>query len=325
MSEIVISPEIALRLRELFGDRLGESVPMAPYTSARIGGLADFLLEVRSVEDLADVTRQLWDEEAPFRIFGGGSNILVSDRGVREVVVLNRARKINFFQEKEAMYVKAESGAVLGTIARLAGDRGWSGLEWGATVPGTVGGAVVGNAGAFGGDLAGVLKMAKILQRDGCVEEWPVERLEYGYRDSVLKRNPGSSVVLSAVLELSPSTVDACKTKMGEYSEQRGQSQPSGASMGSMFRNPPDDFAGRLIDAVGLKGYKQGAVSISPKHANFFMNEGEGTANQVWMLIQTAREKVMEKFGVSLELEIELIGEWPEKEATLSRPGTGAS
>jgi UDP-N-acetylmuramate dehydrogenase len=112
---------------------------------------------------------------------------------------------------------------------------------------------------------------------------------------------------------------------MGEYSEQRGQSQPSGASMGSMFRNPPDDFAGRLIDAVGLKGYKQGAVSISPKHANFFMNEGEGTANQVWMLIQTAREKVMEKFGVSLELEIELIGEWPEKEATLSRPGTGAS
>ena len=318
--DIVISPETVLRLRELFGDRLGDSVPMAPYTSARIGGLADFLLEVRSAEDLADVTRQLWKENVPFRILGGGSNILVSDRGVRGVVVLNRARKIHFFQEAEARFVKAESGAVLGTIARLAGDRGWSGLEWGATVPGTVGGAVVGNAGAFGGDIASVLKMAEILQQDGCVEEWPVERLEYGYRDSVLKRNPGS-VVLSTVLGLSSSTVEACKTKMNGYSERRGQSQPSGASMGSMFRNPPDDFAGRLIEAVGLKGFKQGAVSISQKHANFFMNEGEGSADQVWMLIQTAREKVMEKFGVSLELEIELIGEWPENEAALSRQG----
>jgi UDP-N-acetylmuramate dehydrogenase len=320
----VISPELVLRLRELFGDRLGESVPMAPYTSARIGGLADFLLEVRSAEDLAEVTRQLWDEEVPFRILGGGSNILVSDRGVREVVVLNRARKIHFFQEDEARYVKAESGAVLGTVARLAGDRGWSGLEWGATVPGTVGGAVVGNAGAFAGDMASVLKLAEILQQDGCVEEWPLERLEYGYRDSVLKRNPGS-VVLSTTLELSASTVDACKTKMSEYMQKRAQSQPSGASMGSMFKNPPDDFAGRLIEAVGLKGFKQGAVSISPAHANFFMNEGEGTADQVWMLIQTAREKVMEKFGVSLELEIELIGEWLENEAALSRYGKGSS
>ncbi|MCK4741670.1 MAG: UDP-N-acetylmuramate dehydrogenase [Anaerolineales bacterium] len=322
--DIVISPETVLRLRELFGDRLGESVPMAPYTSARIGGLADFLLEVRSAEDLADVTRQLWNENIQFIILGGGSNILVSDRGVREVVVRNRARKIHFFQEEEARFVKAESGAVLGTIARLAGDRGWSGLEWGATVPGTVGGAVVGNAGAFDGDMASVLKMAEILQQDGCVEEWPLERLEYGYRNSVLKRNPGS-VVLSTILELSASTEDACKAKMSEYSERRGQSQPSGASMGSMFRNPPDDFAGRLIDAVGLKGFKQGAVSISQKHANFFMNEGEGTADQVWTLIQTAHEKVMEKFGVSLELEIELIGEWPENEAALSRRGKGSS
>ncbi len=322
--EIFISPETVLRLRELFGDRLGESVPMAPYTSARIGGLADFMLDVRSAEDLADVTRQLWNEGVPFRILGGGSNILVSDRGVRELVVLNRARKIHFFQEGEARFVRAESGAVLGTIARLAGDRGWSGLEWGATVPGTVGGAVVGNAGAFGGDMASVLKMAEILQQDGCVEEWPLERLEYGYRNSVLKRNPGP-VVLSTVLELSTSTVEACKARIEEYSGQRGQSQPSGASMGSMFRNPPDDFAGRLIDAVGLKGFKQGAVSISHKHANFFMNEGEGSADQVWRLIQTAREKVMEKFGVSLELEIELIGEWPENEVALSRRGEGSS
>ncbi|HUS84825.1 MAG TPA: UDP-N-acetylmuramate dehydrogenase [Anaerolineales bacterium] len=324
MSNIVISPETVLRLRELFGDRLGESVPMAPYTSARIGGLADFLLEVHSADDLADATRQLWDEDVPFRILGGGSNILVSDRGVREVVVLNRARKIHFFQEDEAHYVKAESGAVLGTVARLAGDRGWSGLEWGATVPGTVGGAVVGNAGAYGEDMASVLKVAEILQQDGCVEEWPLERLQYGYRDSILKRNPGP-VILSTILELSASTVDACKTKIGEYSQQRTQSQPAGASMGSMFKNPPDDFAGRLIDAVGLKGIKQGAVSISSKHANFFMNEGEGTADQVWTLIQTAREKVKEKFGVSLELEIELIGEWPEKEAVLFRRGKRSS
>lgn len=317
MSDIFISPESALRLRELFGDRLRESVPMASYTSARIGGPADFVLEVRSAEDMAAIIRQLWDEDIPFRILGGGSNILISDRGIREVVILNRARKIDFFQEDGGEYVRAESGAVLGTVARLAADRGWSGLEWGGTVPGTIGGAVVGNAGAYGGDIASVLKVAEILQLDGCVEEWTLERLDYGYRDSILKRSPGP-VVLSSILEFATSTVDACTTKMREFAQKRAQSQPAGASMGSMFKNPPEDFAGRMIEAVGLKGYTQGAVSISPKHANFFMNEGDGTADQVWALIQTVREKVMEKFGISLELEIELVGDWSEKEKALS-------
>jgi UDP-N-acetylmuramate dehydrogenase len=184
-----------------------------------------------------------------------------------------------------------------------------SGLEWAAGIPGTLGGAVVGNAGAFGGELSGNLLLAEILHPKGC-ENWPVERFEYAYRSSLLKQQPGQRVVLSASLALQHSTPEAVQARMNEFTERRHQTQPPGASMGSMFKNPPGDAAGRLIDLAGLKGTRIGDAQISTLHGNFFINHGQATAVDIYQLIDLARSQVARKLGVNLELEIECLGDW---------------
>ncbi len=295
-------------LRAAFGDRLQENAPLAPYTSARIGGPADALLTVRSADELAEVVRRLWDLGVSPFLLGGGSNVLISDRGVRGVVVLNRARAVRF-QKGELPTVWAESGTVLSNLAQRAAAQGFSGLEWAATVPGTLGGAVYGNAGAFGGDMAGVLLWAEVLTERGR-ERRSVEQMDYGYRTSALKRQAVRAVVLSAELRLENGDPARVRERMREFVERRKRTQPPGASMGSMFKNPPGDYAGRLIEAAGLKGTRIGGAEISPVHANFFVNLGEAKASDVKALIDLAQQTVAEKFGVRLELEIELVGEW---------------
>ncbi len=185
-----------------------------------------------------------------------------------------------------------------------------SGLEWAATVPGSVGGAVVGNAGAHGGDTAGSLDRAGILHREHGRREWGVDELGFGYRTSWLKRNPGQAVVLNGGFRLEQSNTESVRAKLAEFNEYRQRTQPTGASLGSMFQNPPGDHAGRLIEAAGLKGARRGEVEISTLHANFFVNRGGGRASDVYALIQLARQTVSERFGVELELEIELVGNW---------------
>ncbi|MCC6956090.1 MAG: UDP-N-acetylmuramate dehydrogenase, partial [Anaerolineales bacterium] len=194
---------------------------------------------------------------------------------------------------------------------------GYGGLEWAAGIPGTIGGAVVGNAGAHGSDTASTLQMAEILHRMGksgnggyIRENWLVEKLEYTYRASILKKYPGQAVVLSALFRLARSTKADVQSKLDELVEYRRRTQPPGASTGSMFKNPAGDYAGRLIEAAGLKGYRIGNVQISPLHANFFINLGDGTASDVYGLILHTREKVAQQFGVQLELEVELLGDW---------------
>jgi UDP-N-acetylmuramate dehydrogenase len=305
-----LTADQARDLQAAFGKRLQQGVPLAPYTSARIGGPADYLLVVRSSQDLAWAAQVLWQMGAPFRVLGAGANVLVADGGVREVVILNQARQIRFPEEEAEQGVWAESGAALAVVARLAVQRGWTGLEWAVTVPGTIGGAVVGNAGAYQGDMAHSLRVVEILQQDGQPESWSVERLEYGYRDSWLKRHPGLAVVLAATFGLNPSTPEAARAKAEGFTAERRRSQPPGASMGSTFRNPPGDHAGRLIEAAGLKGRKQGGAQISPTHANFIVNVGGATAADVLSLIQAARRAVKDRFGIDLELEIEFLGDW---------------
>jgi UDP-N-acetylmuramate dehydrogenase len=297
-------------LRGAFGSRLREGVPLAPFTSARIGGPADFLLSVRSGDELETVCRTLWGLGVDFRMLGGGSNVLVSDAGVRGVIVLNQAKDVEFSVTDQTAMVSAESGASLGSLARRSFDEELSGLEWAATIPGTVGGAVVGNAGAFGGEVSHALKVADILQRPGRREQWSVDRLEYGYRTSWLKRHPGEAVVLSASFGLSKDSPEAIRARVAEFAARRQQTQPPGASWGSMFKNPPGDHAGRLIEAAGLKGTRQGAAEISTRHANFFINRGGAAAADVWALIERARTEVRRMTGVDLELEIECLGEW---------------
>ncbi len=295
-------------LHAVFGERLETDALLAPFTSARIGGPADALITAHSAEELAKTVSRLWEMSVPFILLGGGSNLLVSDKGVRGVVVLNRAKAVQFTDEARPR-VWAESGAVFSNLSNRVAARGYTGLEWAATVPGTVGGAVYGNAGAFGGDMAGSLRYADVLTRQGR-EQLTAAQMGYGYRTSVMKRGELEGVILAAELRLDFGEKESVLARMREITEQRKSTQPPGASMGSMFKNPEGNYAGRLLEEAGLKGAHIGNAVISPVHANFFVSNGETNAADVKALIDLAQETVKEKFGVQLELEIELVGEW---------------
>ena len=302
-------------LRSTFGSRLKLGEPLARYTSSRVGGPADYLAIANSAGELAELVRAAWNLGVQPLILGGGSNILVSDTGVRGLVILNRARALEFRPPAAdgSASVWAESGANLGALARQCGLRGLAGLEWAATVPGTVGGAVFGNAGAHGGDLAGSLVLAEILQQDGTVRRWPSADLAFEYRGSrlkALKAQGRQAVILAAELRLSAGEPAALQVSMEEFAAHRRRTQPPGASLGSMFKNPPGDYAGRLIEAAGLKGARLGQARISPLHANFFVNLGQARAADILALIHQAHQAVLEQSGVDLQLEVELVGDW---------------
>jgi UDP-N-acetylmuramate dehydrogenase len=295
-------------LRAEFGDAVQENVILAPYTSARIGGPADIVLTVKSADELANATRLIWEHQIPYYILGGGSNVLISDQGIRGLVILNRAREVRF-ETGEDPRVWCESGVVFSNLANRCASKGLAGLEWAATVPGTLGGAVYGNAGAFGGDISGNLIWAELITKNGR-EKFSVKDMGYGYRTSVLKRGETKAIVLSVLLDLVNGAKEDVSVKIEEVSERRKSTQPPGASMGSMFKNPAGDHAGRLIEAAGLKGTRIGNAEISTVHGNFFINHGETSAGDVRKLIDLTRKIVREKLGVELELEVELAGDW---------------
>jgi len=285
-----------------------ENALLAPYTSARIGGPADVLVTVRNADELAQAAQVCWQHDVPLTLIGSGSNILVSDKGARGVVILNKARAVEFRQGAEPV-VWAESGAVFSNLAHRAAAKEFTGLEGAATIPGTVGGAVYGNAGAFGSDVAHDLLRAEILDRHGR-SWWPVEKFEYGYRASALKRSHESVIILAAEFGLKNGVGEMIQATIEQFTARRKATQPPGASMGSMFKNPPGDYAGRLIESAGLKGARIGNAEISPLHGNFFINHANTKAEDIRALIQLVQKTVKEKQGVELELEVELIGEW---------------
>ncbi len=291
-----------------FGDKVKENVSLAPYTSARIGGPADIFITADSADDLARIVKLLRKHEMDYVLLGGGSNVLVSDKGVRGVTVLNRAKGVRFHNGDQPS-VTVESGVIFSNLANRCASKGFAGLEWAATVPGTVGGAVYGNAGAFGGDMAGNLVWTELLTENGR-EKFTVEQMGYGYRASALKRGEIHGVVLLAELALKNSTKEEVTVKIEQFSAHRKATQPPGASMGSMFKNPTGDYAGRLIEAAGLKGARIGNAEISPVHGNFFVNHANTKAEDIRALIVLAQKTVKEKLGVELELEVEVIGEW---------------
>ena len=295
--------------------RLNE--PVARYTTARIGGPADVLVEAASAKDLKSLVVAARKWGLPITILGGGANVLVSDAGLRGLVIVNKAKRIEF---REGAQVWCESGTVLPTLARECVARGLAGLEWAVGVPGTVGGAVVGNAGAHGRDVAADLLSATILNEANEVVEWSKSDLQFEYRSSRIKRQtrrlPGGRttqyVVLAATFQLTAADPGELARKTDEFNDYRRRTQPPGASLGSMFKNPPGNAAGRLIDQCGLKGTRVGDAEISTVHANFFVNLGQATASDVKALIDLAQQRVKEKFGIELELEIELLGELGE-------------
>ena len=309
---MTLSSQAIARLKAALGDRLRENTPLKGYTTAKIGGSATGLVIADTVTSLEQAVNACWQVEIPCKVLGNASNVLISDHGFQGVIIINRAKSIRFDLDQEPITVKAGSGSNLGGLARQAALRGLSGLEWAATVPGTVGGAVYGNAGAHGSDIQENLKMAEILHPVKGKEWWTSGQLEYSYRSSVLKRTGSPAVILTAQFRLIQSTKEEVQARMETFNTRRRATQPPGASMGSMFKNPSGDYAGRLIEAAGLKGQRIGGAEISSMHANFIVNTEFATASDVYRLIRLAQEKVKEQSGIELELEIELIGEWDE-------------
>ena len=295
-------------LEARFGDRLRRDEPLARHTAARLGGPADALVVARNLPDLIFAAQFAWTQGVPHRILGGGANVLVADSGFRGLIIINRAAALTTGADGT---VRVESGASLSTLARRCMVRGLRGLEWAVSVPGTVGGAVINNAGAHGGDMAACVREV-VVHRPAGVIRYTAAEMAYAYRASALKGLAEPYLVTTVTLGLEPGADPAAlKARAAEYITQRKRTQPPGASLGSIFKNPPGDYAGRLIEAAGLKGARRGRVQISPLHGNFLVNLGAGGAAADYLaLIRLAQEMVAARFGVTLELEIELLGDF---------------
>jgi UDP-N-acetylmuramate dehydrogenase len=295
--------------RAALGASVRANEPLSAHTTFRIGGPADFFVEAKTLDELIDSARRARQQGVPIFILGNGSNILVSDRGWRGLVIENHCREfaLDVLDPARAI-LRVESGATLPGIANRLARQGWAGLEWGIGVPGTIGGAIVGNAGAHGACIADNLIGVTILDANDALRELPKTDLVFAYRTSRFKRAK-NEIVLRAEFEMTRDDPQACIARMQQYTEQRRRTQPTEPSMGSIFKNPPGDAAGRLIDQAGLKGTRVGGVEVSQVHANFFVNRGGATTDDVLRLIEIVRERVRVQFGVELELEIEVVGD----------------
>ena len=299
-----------------FAQELRRDVSLSRYTTIRIGGPADLFVLVRSRDELTKWVSVSREANIPCIILGGGSNILVSDQGVRGLVVRNRCNAVQIKESEdiETATVYAESGVGFASLAYQTMDAGLVGLEWAATIPGTLGGAIIGNAGAYKGDMTNYLTTVEVLLEDGEIATWGQKELNYSYRWSTLKdRVYGagiSPVVLSGTFVLPKGDPIESYKKLGEYKSHRLHTQPRDPSMGSVFKNPPGDSAGRLIDVTGLKGYTHGGAQFSNLHANFIINIGGATSADVIELINLARKQVKEKYDIILVPEILFLGDW---------------
>ena len=301
-----------MKLPEPYADRLQHKESLARYTAARLGGKADFLYVAKeSTEELATVVSEGWSQGVPVRVLGGGANVLISDKGIRGLVVINDVSEVTFGEWHEGRNVSATGGMGLTVLARKCQSRGLAGLEWAASVPGTVGGAVVNNAGAHGSDIRANLCEAVVLEATHGIQIMALDELTYGYRTSALKaRADKRFLVLLAQFALPPDDPQAILERIEHNVAYRKQTQPPGASLGSIFKNPAGDYAGRLIEAAGLKGYSIGGAQVSPIHGNFLINTGGATATDYYALIRHVQETVHKQSRIELEMEVELVGEW---------------
>jgi UDP-N-acetylmuramate dehydrogenase len=295
-------------LRNELCDRLSENIPLARYTTARVGGPAIGLVTVDSTHDLIQLVNFLHTEKFKYKILGEGSNVLVSDTGFDGLVVINHTREIEYDLAADIPVVKADSGVNLVTLARKISEHGLSGFEWACGIPGSLGGAVYGNAGANGSDIQANLISADILQPGEDAETWTCNMFQYAYRSSVLKRELIPAVILKASLRMEKQDPEQIREKMALFNARRKETQPAGASLGSIFKNPPGDHAGRLIEVAGLKGKRIGGAEVSTKHANFILNGSRATALEIYQLIKLVQDEVNKQTGITLDTEIEFLG-----------------
>jgi UDP-N-acetylmuramate dehydrogenase len=284
---------------------------MARHTSWRIGGPARYYAEIQSATQARALAAWARGVGVELIWMGGGTNLLVRDPGFPGLIVRYRAQGWRIDAHGDSAILRVEAGAPMAGTARRVAAMGWVGLEWAEGVPGTIGGAVFGNAGCYGGDIAGLLQGVSILVGDE-EQEWPAERMAYGYRRSALKDavaqvDSTPPLILAASLRLRRGDPEALAATMARIAIERKGKTPWGSSCGSVFKNPPGHSSGQLIERAGLKGMRVGNAEISQRHANYIINLGGASSDDVLSLITIAQESVRHQFGVDLELEVRVI------------------
>jgi UDP-N-acetylmuramate dehydrogenase len=306
----VLTEAYRRELIDTFGERVRFSEPLSRHTSFRIGGPADVWLEVDDAGDIARIHKLAAPVGVPVWIVGGGTNLLVADRGVRGIVVhLGKGfAKVEWHDGGDHARARAGSAVPLKKLVIQAIDRGLEGLEFAEGIPGSVGGGLLMNAGAFGGDISGVVDYVQGVDRVGEPRRLVREELRFEYRNFDLE--PGF-IVTHIGFVLRPGVPGVIRARREEAKRRREAHQPIGyPNAGSIFKNPPGEFAGRLIEAVGLKGFRIGGAMLSQQHANFIVNLGGATAADVRALMRAAEERVWELKRIRLQPEIKLVGDW---------------
>ena len=300
--------EIIKRLEQTVeSDQFLREEPMKKHITFRVGGPAACFLTPSTKEQIREILHICQEEKTPYFILGNGSNLLVSDQGF-DGVVLQVYKNMNQVTV-EGEHLRVQAGALLSATARKALEAGLTGMEFAAGIPGTMGGAVVMNAGAYGGEMKDILESVTVLTPEGEQKELKNEELQLGYRTSVVKEK--GYIVLEAVLSLKKGDPEAIKSRMDELKEQRVTKQPlEYPSAGSTFKRPEGYFAGKLVQDAGLRGFRVGDAMVSEKHCGFVINAGEATAAQVDELMKQVSAKVREQFGVTLEPEVKRLGEF---------------
>jgi UDP-N-acetylmuramate dehydrogenase len=299
-------------LKLISGLKVKVAEPLARYTSMKIGGPADYLIEIETSAALGRALALLNRYRTAICLLGNGSNVLISDRGVRGAVIhlTGEFKNVAWREQGETVWVDVGAAHALTQLVRQAARRGYAGLEFAEGIPGTVGGALVMNAGAYGSEFEKVVDQVTGVTREGQTLLFNRAEMTFTYRDSHL---PVGIVVTHVRLRLRKEDASAVGSKVRELTTKRKSSQPSGfPNSGSMFRNPVGDFAGRLIEAAGLKGKRIGQAQISERHANFFVNLGGAKAEEVRQLMELASAQVRQQFGVALVAEVKMLGDWQQ-------------
>ncbi len=305
--------ELIERARERgWGGQVLVDEPLSRHTSYRIGGPADLYVIARKEEELLGWIALAREANLPYLVIGRGTNLLVADGGIKGMVVENRCPGVyQQGQDSEIYLLRAQGGVSLPSLARHTAQEGWGGLEWAVGIPGSIGGAVVNNAGAYGSSVAETLRGVTILNEDGHIKKASAADLRLGYRTSRFRQGD-KGVILEVEFELHRHSPALLLERVTSYQLQRRKSQPIEPCAGSVFKNPPGESAARLIEASGLKGARVGDAQVSPLHANYIVNLGQARASDVAALISLIGEKVWREHKVELELEIELVGRWEE-------------
>jgi UDP-N-acetylmuramate dehydrogenase len=283
--------------------------PLARHCSWRVGGPAQFYVEAESLEGLRAAVAGARRLGLPFVVLGRGTNVLIADAGVRGVVIAAACDGYTLAEHAGTATLYAEAGGSLPQLANTMSKRGWAGLEWAVGIPSSIGAAVVNNCGAHGTAIADIVDHVTILDGNGAEQRLTAGACRFAYRHSRFK-GQNREIVLAAEFRLKREAPESVQERLRRHNEYRRATQPSDPSAGSVFKNPPGDYAGRLIDAAGLKGVQIGGAQISTVHANFFVNTGAASAADLRALMQLAQEKVRQKFGIDIEPEIEFLGNW---------------